>query len=88
LKEGERVTILRLGGPNLDTMLIARGVIVNGDIGDPNLCRTQIEVRIDGNPLELVEKSIGNHMIVAYGDIVEELKIVSSIAKITLIQVA
>jgi L-fucose isomerase-like protein len=35
-----------------------------------------------------MEKSIGNHMIVAYGDIVEELKILSSIAKITLIQVA
>jgi L-fucose isomerase-like protein len=88
LREGERVTILRLGGPNLDTMLVARGDIVNGDIGDPNLCRTQIEVKIDGNPLELVEKSIGNHMLVAYGDIVEELKILSSIAKITLVQVA
>jgi len=87
LRKGEKVTILRLGGPNLDKMLVTRGVIVNGDIGDLNLCRTQIEVEIEGNPLELIEKSLGNHMVVVYGDILGELRTLSNIAKITLIQV-
>ena len=87
LREGEEVTILRLGGPKLDTMLVTTGFIVNGDVGDPNLCRTQVEVRINGNPLELVEKSIGNHMVLVYGNILDELKTLSSIARITLIQV-
>jgi L-fucose isomerase-like protein len=84
MRRGEKVTILRLGGPKLEIMLAARGVIVNGDIGDPNLCRTQIEVKVEGNPIELVEKSIGNHMIVAYGDLLEELRLLASMARITL----
>ncbi len=87
LREGEEVTILRLGGPKLDSMIVARGVIVNGDIGDPNLCRTQVEVKVYGNPLDLVEKSLGNHLVLVYGDLVEELKILSRIAGINLIQV-
>ena len=86
MREGERVTILRLGGPKLDRMLVAKGVIVNGDIGDPSLCRTQIEVKIEGNPMMLIEESIGNHMIVVYGDLSKELEALARIAKITLLQ--
>jgi len=87
VREGETVTILRLGGSKLDKMLVAKGVVVNGDIGDPNLCRTQVEVRVYGSPLKLVDESIGNHMVMVYGDIVDQLKVVADIAGVTLITV-
>ncbi len=67
--EGEVVTFARIGGVNMDKMMVGIGRIVNGDIGSEDLCRTQIEVKVEGRALDIVEKALGNHIVVVYGDI-------------------
>ena len=73
MREGETVTFARIGGLNLDKMLIGSGVITNGDVGRPDLCRTQIEVKVEGDVSKLIEEPLGNHTVVAYGDLREHL---------------
>ena len=63
------VTIARLGGGELDEMTIATGKIVRSDMRDPGLCRTQVEVRLDGRAKDFIAKTLGNHHVLAYGDL-------------------
>ena len=69
LLDGTTVTIARIGGKEMDQMMVARGEIVNGDMGSEELCRTQIEVKIEGRAWNIVERTLGNHVVVVYGDI-------------------
>jgi L-fucose isomerase-like protein len=70
LKKG-RVTLVRLGG-NLDRMLIARGETIRSDMQE-QMCRTQVEVQLEGNVEDYLENALGNHQILAYGDLEQEL---------------
>lgn len=65
----QRVTLARIGGKGLDKMLITTGRIVRSDMRDPDLCRTQAVVRLDGKIEEFIEECLGNHQILAYGDL-------------------
>lgn len=69
LNEGEKVTIARLGGPKLDRMIIAPGVISRSDLEREDMCRTQIEVRLKGKVEKYVSSSLGNHAAIVKGDI-------------------
>ena len=40
---------------------------------DPELCRTQVRVKLKGDVKEFIDKILGNHLILAYGDITDEL---------------
>ena len=71
LKKTE-VTLVRLGG-NLNKMLIAEGRIIR-NTNDPNLCRTQVEVKLKGRVEDFLSNSLGNHHILAYGKLKEVLK--------------
>jgi len=66
---GVEVTIARLGGGKLEKMTIADGKIVRSDMRDPGLCRTQVEIRLNGNVKEYMENSLGNHQVLAYGNL-------------------
>jgi len=68
LAEAE-VTLTRLGGKGLTKMLVATGQIFRSDMRDPGLCRTQVEIRLNGNVEEFVENSLGNHQVLAYGNL-------------------
>lgn len=61
------VTLLRVGGPDLDQCWIAEGAIVaTGD--DPDLCRTQVTVELSsGHVDDLLERPLGNHLVLATG---------------------
>jgi len=63
------VTIARLGGRELGKMTAATGKIVKSDMRDPGLCRTQVEIRLIGNVEDFLENSLGNHQILAYGNL-------------------
>ena len=63
------VTIARLGGKELGKMIIADGKIIKSDMQDPGLCRTQVEIRLNGNVEDFLENSLGNHQILAYGNL-------------------
>jgi len=70
----EKVTLARIGGKELGQMIITTGRIIRSDMRDPNLCRTQAVVRLDGDVEEFIEKCLGNHQILAYGDLKSLLK--------------
>lgn len=71
LKRGE-VTLARLGGNNLDKMLIATGKVVK-NLQEPDLCRTQVEVKLNGNVEGLLTNTLGNHHILTYGNLESKL---------------
>jgi len=61
------VTLLRLGGADLDECWIVEGDIVAGG-DDPDLCRTQVTVALSsGNVRDLLEHPLGNHIVLAVG---------------------
>jgi L-fucose isomerase-like protein len=61
------VTLVRIGGVDLDERWIAEGRIV-GTGDDPDLCRTQVTVELDGRSVEeLLDAPLGNHITLATG---------------------
>jgi L-fucose isomerase-like protein len=61
------VTLLRVGGAELDRSWIAEGDIVATG-SDRDLCRTQVTVELaDRRVAELLEQPLGNHLVLALG---------------------
>ncbi len=61
------VTLVRLGGGELEHCWLADGVVVGGG-GSPDLCRTQARVRLgSGRVQELLDHPLGNHLVLARG---------------------
>lgn len=87
LREGSRVTFARIGGKDLDEIMVGRGVIVDGDVGRNDLCRTQIMVEVDGDASRLLEEPLGNHTVVVYGDYVRELEAFARMAGMRVVRV-
>ena len=74
--QNEDVTLFRLGGKELDKKFVVTGKIIPHE-HSPNLCRTQIRVKIDDIEKlnELLLHPLGNHLLVLYGkhaDILDE----------------
>lgn len=70
------VTLFRLGGKDLDKKFVVTGKIIPHE-HSPNLCRTQIRVKIDDSIKlnELLLYPLGNHLLVLFGkhtDILDE----------------
>lgn len=61
------VTLVRLGGSDLDECWIADGdIVAAGDRSD--LCRTQVTVQLSaGSAADLLERPLGNHVVLAAG---------------------
>jgi len=74
LKPGQKVTIARLGGLKMDKMVIATGAIRQGDMGHEHMCRTQVEVRLDGKVETFINNLLGNHVTIVKGDISPKLR--------------
>ena len=72
MKPGMEATLLRFS-PNYETLRAGAGLIVEG-VRIENGCRTQVTVDLGSNAGKILEKPLGNHHILALGDLVEELK--------------
>jgi L-fucose isomerase-like protein len=61
------VTLVRIGGNEMERLFLAEGEILRpGD--EPNLCRTQIELRLDDGAVErLLRDPLGNHLVMVRG---------------------
>ena len=61
------VTLIRLGGSDLDACWIAEGdIVATGD--DAELCRTQVTVALStGSVGDLLTRPLGNHLVLATG---------------------
>ncbi len=64
--KGRVVTIMKLDHKN-DKFIVARGTIVASS-PRPNLCRTQMVIRVPFDPQILLDESHGNHYTVVLGD--------------------
>lgn len=69
------VTLLRIGGKNLDQVWAAEGNMINAGYSDL-LCRTQAEIELTGGGTvkDLLERPLGNHLIMFYGHHLDDIQ--------------
>ena len=66
------MTIVKCGGKNMERYFISHARLLECT-SNPNMCRTQLRLRLD-EPLDyFLERSIGNHHVIVRGDHVERL---------------
>lgn len=70
-----KVTLIRLGGINLEKIWITQGEIIES-VNDENLCRTQVKVKLHGSakPSDLLNNPLGNHVLMMRGNYVKEMQ--------------
>lgn len=73
LKEKGEVTIVRFGG-RMDRVFICCGEVVDSDMGYEGLCRMQVEVKLNMRVREFLEKAQGNHHVIVFENVSEELR--------------
>lgn len=68
------ITIVRIGGSKMERLWLAEGDILRpGD--EPNLCRTQVELRLeDGAVDQLLSDPLGNHLVMIRGHHADRLR--------------
>ena len=81
LRKGARVTVARYGD-RYSKLRAGAGTIVRGKPWSEELCRTQVEVEMDGDAEVLMRKPMGNHLVLTYGDHVESLRHLAAVAGI------
>lgn len=67
------VTVLRINS-EFNKLLAVTGKIVDSDMRDPLLCRTQAIIRIDGSIEDWISNAVGNHQVIVYGNLINELQ--------------
>ena len=66
------VTVVKCGGRSMERCFISRARLLECTT-NPNMCRTQLHLRLD-EPLDyFLERSIGNHHVIVRGDYVQRL---------------
>jgi L-fucose isomerase-like protein len=83
LRNGERVTVARFS-KELDTLRVGEGFLVKGDAWSDELCRTQLEIRMDGNAETVKDHPLGNHYVITYGEHLGTLRNLAAFAGIKL----
>lgn len=71
LKE-DKITLFKLSS-NLKDYYLETGKILNS-LDETNLCRTQIEIKVDNNIDYFLKRPYGNHHLIVYSDHVKELR--------------
>ncbi len=68
------ITVVRVGGNKMERLWLAEGEILRpGD--EPNLCRTQVELRLeDGAVDQLLGNPLGNHLVMIRGHQADRLR--------------
>jgi L-fucose isomerase-like protein len=79
LKVGERVTVVRLSN-TLDRLRAGEGTVMRGEAWSEELCRTQVEIKMDGDAEVIKNNPLGNHHVVTYGEHVGALKSLATFA--------
>ena len=66
------MTVVKCGGKNMERFFISRAKLLECT-SNPNMCRTQLHLRLD-EPLDyFLERSIGNHHVIVKGNHVDKL---------------
>jgi len=64
LKQGP-ITIFKIG-PNLRDYAVLEGTLVE-NLEEPNLCRTQVRIKLDDDVKYFLTNPLGNHHVIIYG---------------------
>ncbi len=72
LKKKE-VTVFRTGG-KFEEICAIKGRIIQTNMNDPQLCRTQVLIKSESPVNEWLKQTPGNHQVLVYGDISPMLK--------------
>ena len=83
LRHGARVTVARFSR-KLDRLRAGEGLVVKGDGWNDDLCRTQLEIRMDGNAEAVKDDPLGNHHVLTYGEHLGTLRNMAAFAGIRL----
>ncbi len=78
LPVGLEVTLARYDH-NKKLIRVFRGRIAKGDQFSRHTCRTQVIVKVDGDPSIIVREPIGNHYALVYGDVTRSLRFLADI---------
>jgi L-fucose isomerase-like protein len=74
------MTVVKCGGKGMERFFISRARLLECTT-NPNMCRTQLHLRLD-EPLDyFLERSIGNHHVIVRGDHVDRLTAVLRLLK-------
>ena len=79
LRAGARVTVARFG-ERYSRLRAGAGAVVRGKPWSEELCRTQVDIRMDGDAQQLLRRPMGNHLVMAYGDQVDQLRELAAVA--------
>ncbi len=82
LPVGLEVTLARYDH-NKKVVRAFRGRIAKGDQFSRHACRTQVIVKVEGDPTTIVRKPIGNHYVLVYGDVTPSLRFLASLLDLT-----
>ncbi len=85
-EKGARVTVLRFAR-GYGLLRAGAGRIMLGKPWSEDLCRTQVDIRMDGDAEVFLRRPIGNHLVMTYGDHVDALNQMASVAGIEFEQV-
>ena len=78
-RAGARVTVMRFG-ESYSRLRAGAGAVVRGKPWSEDLCRTQVEIRMDGDAEKFLRRPMGNHLVMAYGDQVDKLRELAAVA--------
>lgn len=78
------VTIFRIGG-DFNKIQIAAGKIVDTNMKNPQLCRTQADIELKTDISNWIKNSLGNHQVMVYGDITDLLAEFAEFAKLEIV---
>jgi len=74
-----KVTLARIGGRKLDSIFAVTGEVTRSNMKFKNMCRVQVEVRLDSGVDWFLKNSVGNHVALTYGDHRKALKVACDI---------
>ncbi|MFB6153113.1 MAG: hypothetical protein ABEJ27_02565 [Halodesulfurarchaeum sp.] len=81
------VTLARLGGEAWDQLFVATGTVTNPSGSREDMCRTQATIALDGDVETYLERTLGNHVAIGYGDARDGLDAVAGELGVELVDV-
>lgn len=79
------VTIFRIA-KEFDKIAVVTGTIIDTDMREENLCRTQAVIEIDADINKWIDSAMGNHQVIVYGNVIHELKYFCNFSGIELLE--
>jgi L-fucose isomerase-like protein len=85
--EARDVTLARIGGEAYDELFVAAGTVSEGSVDREDMCRTQVTIALDGDVDSYLDRTLGNHVAIGYGDVRDELAAVAEELGVELVEV-